>query len=152
LSFSLNNTVTEIYDVSPFTGLDPAGPLFSRRPPTERLSDTDAKVVKCIHTDSDFGTEDAYFASLLKEFTCSHSLAHVIYLQSIQNYSPTGDGCKFLALPCFSAQQFQTGKCFTCGPASDFPIIGYNGRAYTNYKTGKYFFGTTNNVKDLCGK
>lgn len=34
------------------SGLDPAGPNFSRKPSTSRLDYTDAKFVDVIHTDS----------------------------------------------------------------------------------------------------
>lgn len=35
------------------TGLDPAGPLYRGKPPSERLDPTDAQFVDVIHSDTD---------------------------------------------------------------------------------------------------
>ncbi|VDP14405.1 unnamed protein product [Soboliphyme baturini] len=168
-------------------GLDPAGPLFSGKPPNQRLDKTDAAIVRCIHTSDFFGTYQAmgdidFFANGgddqksctsddsprilsvienegsangLKDLICSHSLAHIVYTQSVKLYGQSDASCNFTSVPCGSKQDFMDGRCFLCGSPTKLPVAGYN-EHFTDIKyRGSYYFDTVKdleNTDDICGR
>ncbi|XP_036600050.1 lipase member I [Trichosurus vulpecula] len=110
------------------TGLDPAGPFFSGKPPHKRLDYTDAQFVDVIHSDSnalgikqplghiDFypnggktqpGCPKSIFsgASFIK---CDHQRAVYLFLTSLETK------CDLTGYPCYSHKDYRNGKCTTC--------------------------------------
>ncbi|KYO22671.1 lipase member I isoform X2 [Alligator mississippiensis] len=123
------------------TGLDPAGPLFTGKPPDERLDHTDAQFVDVIHTDIDafgfrkpLGNIDFYpnggadqpgcpqtIFSGSKYFKCDHQRSVYLFLSSLKR------NCNITTYPCDSYSNFKKGKCANCEdfhPASC-PVLGY---------------------------
>ncbi|MBN3276246.1 LIPH Lipase, partial [Polyodon spathula] len=123
------------------TGLDPAGPMFTGKPPTERLDPTDAEFVDVLHTDIDalgfrepLGHIDFYanggtdqpgcprtIFSGKQYFVCDHQRSVFLFLCSLNKT------CEITAYPCSSYQQFLDGKCTQC---EDFhpapcPVLGF---------------------------
>ena len=95
------------------SGLDPARPVFDRKPTEQRLHKTDAEFVDVIHTSFAFGLQSAlgdvdfYPAGGLQQPGCeeenyllapgcSHARAYQLYTASIL----AGADCRFPALPC----------------------------------------------------
>ncbi|XP_027698364.1 lipase member I-like isoform X2 [Vombatus ursinus] len=110
------------------TGLDPAGPFFSGKPPHKRLDYTDAQFVDVIHSDSnalgikqplghiDFypnggktqpGCPKSIFsgASFIK---CNHQRAVHLFMTSLEAK------CDLTAYPCHSHKDYRNGKCTIC--------------------------------------
>nr|XP_048278856.1 lipase member I isoform X2 [Myodes glareolus] len=84
------------------TGLDPAGPNFSRKPSTSRLDYTDAKFVDVIHTDSNG----------VNYIKCDHQRAVYLFLASFET------NCSFISFPCSSYEDYTNGLCVDCGTLS----------------------------------
>ncbi|KAM9034397.1 lipase member I-like [Sarcophilus harrisii] len=114
--------------VGRITGLDPAGPFFSQKPPHKRLDYTDAQFVDVIHSDSnalgikqplghiDFypnggktqpGCPKSIFsgASFIK---CDHQRAVYLFMTSLETK------CDITAYPCYSYMDYRKGKCTIC--------------------------------------
>uniref|UniRef100_V9KDH1 Phospholipase A1 member A n=1 Tax=Callorhinchus milii TaxID=7868 RepID=V9KDH1_CALMI len=112
------------------TGLDPAGPKFSKASLDQRLDPDDALFVEAIHTDSDsfgisrpVGHVDFYvnggkdqpgccqyrsLFSVYKRVICDHIRAVHLYINSIKN------PCPLVAFPCQSYEDFVNGQCVDC--------------------------------------
>ncbi|XP_039770246.1 phospholipase A1 member A isoform X3 [Ornithorhynchus anatinus] len=116
------------------TGLDPAGPEFTRASLEERLDPGDARFVDAIHTDADYlgiripvGHVD-YFVnggqdqpgcgfSLTAGYgymICDHMRAVYLYLSALE--AP----CSLTAFPCTSYEDFLAGQCPDC--SDPFPL------------------------------
>ncbi|NXC48684.1 LIPH Lipase, partial [Penelope pileata] len=123
------------------TGLDPAGPSFTREPPEGGLDHTDAQFVDVIHTDTDvlgfkgpLGNIDFYpnggmdqpgcpqtVFSGFQYFKCDHQRSVFLFLSSLKRK------CNITAYPCDSYSDYKRGKCVGCEafhPMSC-PVLGY---------------------------
>ncbi|XP_026519887.1 lipase member I [Notechis scutatus] len=122
------------------TGLDPAGPLFTKKLANERLDHTDAQFVDVIHSDTDgfglkesLGNIDFYpnggidqpgcpktILSGSSYFKCDHQRSVFLYISSLQH------DCDITAYPCESYKDYRNGKCVSCNFKSlPCPIVGY---------------------------
>uniref|UniRef100_A0A8C8RCS5 Lipase domain-containing protein n=1 Tax=Pelusios castaneus TaxID=367368 RepID=A0A8C8RCS5_9SAUR len=131
------------------TGLDPAGPSFSGKPPDERLDHTDAQFVDVIHTDMDvlgyrkpLGNIDFYpnggadqpgcpqtvFAGT-QYFKCDHQRSVFLFLSSLRQ------SCNITTYPCDSYLDFRKGKCANCEAFQPMPcpVLGYYADKWKNY-------------------
>ncbi|EDK98267.1 lipase member I precursor [Mus musculus] len=111
------------------TGLDPAGPQFSRKPSNSRLYYTDAKFVDVIHTDIkslgigepsghiDFypnggkhqpGCPTSIFSGT-NFIKCDHQRAIYLFLAAFET------SCNFVSFPCRSYKDYKNGLCVDCG-------------------------------------
>ncbi|VDP23240.1 unnamed protein product, partial [Soboliphyme baturini] len=158
-------------------GLDPAGPEFDEIPHAKRLREGDASFVECIHTDATFGTTEAvcdqdffaneghdqklcendlsseeYLSNMIDQMTCSHSLAHEIFIQSIRDYEENGTGCRFTSVPCSSEKLLHKGHCFKCRKnTATLPAAGFEARQTNTHWQGRFYFATTFIKENLCG-
>ncbi|KAK1168103.1 lipase member H-A-like [Acipenser oxyrinchus oxyrinchus] len=123
------------------TGLDPAGPMFTGKPPAERLDPTDAEFVDVLHTDIDalgfrepLGHIDFYanggtdqpgcpktIFSGKQYFVCDHQRSVYLFLCSLNKT------CEITAYPCSSYQTFLDGKCTECDAflPAPCPVLGF---------------------------
>ncbi|XP_068945470.1 lipase member H isoform X3 [Petaurus breviceps papuanus] len=152
-------------------GLDPAGPLFSGKPPDERLDHTDAQFVDVIHSDTDLlgfkeslGNIDFYpnggldqpgcpqtIFSGLQYFKCDHQRSVFLYLSSLKK------DCDIIAYPCDTYRDYLNGKCISCGDDQSMPcpVLGYYADQWKNYSmlmdppVTKAFFDTASE-KPFC--
>ncbi|XP_044298355.1 lipase member I isoform X2 [Varanus komodoensis] len=101
------------------TGLDPAGPSFTGKSPSERLDHTDAQFVDVIHSDID-GTQ---------YFKCDHQRSVFLYMASLKH------NCHIYAYPCDSYEDFTNGKCVSCEAFHPLPcpILGYYADQWKNH-------------------
>ncbi|NXC39656.1 LIPH Lipase, partial [Penelope pileata] len=123
------------------TGLDPAGPLYRGKPPSERLDPTDAQFVDVIHSDTDglgyadtLGHIDFYpnggtdqpgcpmsiFAGM-RYFKCDHQRSVLLFMASLTN------SCNITTYPCDSYRSYRNGKCTSCEAFQPLPcpVLGY---------------------------
>ncbi|XP_005327680.2 phospholipase A1 member A [Ictidomys tridecemlineatus] len=110
------------------TGLDPAGPEYTRASLEERLDAGDALFVEAIHTDSDNlgiripvghvdyfvnGGQDqpgcpTFIHAGYSYLICDHMRAVHLYISALEN------SCPLMAFPCASYQDFLAGNCVDC--------------------------------------
>ncbi|CRK93129.1 CLUMA_CG006483, isoform A [Clunio marinus] len=107
--------------INAIIGLDPAGPLFSVRTPSERLDANDANYVEVIHTngptlvligagigaaigDADFWPNGGTSQPGCLTNTCSHGRAVDFYVESIRNNA-------FFALQCPGREDISSRRC-----------------------------------------
>lgn len=110
------------------TGLDPAGPEYTRASLEERLDAGDALFVEAIHTDTDNlgiripvghvdyfvnGGQDqpgcpAFFHAGYNYLICDHMRAVHLYISALENT------CPLMAFPCASYKAFLAGDCLDC--------------------------------------
>ncbi|XP_068929161.1 lipase member I-like [Petaurus breviceps papuanus] len=110
------------------TGLDPAGPFFSGKPPHKRLDHTDARFVDVIHSDSNalgikqpLGHIDFYpnggktqpgcpksIFSGVSFIKCDHQRAVHLFMTSLETK------CDLTAYPCSTHKDYRNGKCTIC--------------------------------------
>ncbi|XP_066476704.1 lipase member I [Tiliqua scincoides] len=147
------------------TGLDPAGPMFTGKPPSERLAHTDAQFVDVVHTDIDalgyrkpLGNIDFYpnggtdqpgcpqtVFSGPKFFKCDHQRSVYLYMSSLRQ------NCSITAYPCGSHADYRNGKCVNCEAFHPLPCpeVGYYADKWKdrliekNPPVTKAFFDTT---------
>ncbi|KAL4001449.1 actinin alpha 2/3 [Sarotherodon galilaeus] len=145
------------------TGLDPAGPMFTRATPEERLDPSDAMFVDVLHTDmNSFGLRGAHghidfyanggadqpgcpktIFSGKSYFVCDHQRSVFLFLCALNRT------CTLTGYPCSSYSDFLDARCLQCEtfkPASC-PVLGYDVSPWreTLQQLGqtKVFFSTT---------
>ncbi|XP_010358677.2 lipase member I isoform X1 [Rhinopithecus roxellana] len=126
------------------TGLDPAGPKFSRKLPYKRLDYTDAKFVDVIHSNSNglgirepLGHIDFYpnggkkqpgcpksIFSGIKFIKCNHERAVHLFMASLET------NCNFISFPCHSYKDYKTSLCVDCDSFKEksCPWLGYQAK------------------------
>ncbi|NXU64252.1 LIPH Lipase, partial [Horornis vulcanius] len=106
------------------TGLDPAGPSFSRQPPELRLDHTDAQFVDVIHSDTDGNNFCLFFffPEGLQYFKCDHQRSVFLFLASLKSK------CDIITYPCDSYLDYKRGKCVDCDAFQPMscPVLGYH--------------------------
>ena len=153
------------------TGLDPAGPSFEDEDVKVRLDPSDANFVDAIHTDAEnliklgFGTNEPmghadfypnggadqpgctdsilkHFLALFEGFDeakasvgCNHVRAIYLFTESISS------SCLFQSYPCSSEDDFDDGKCTSCG--SGCATMGYNADPTVH---GTFYLSTTSSA------
>ncbi|XP_066097654.1 phospholipase A1 member A isoform X1 [Saccopteryx bilineata] len=110
------------------TGLDPAGPEYTRASPEERLDAGDALFVEVVHTDTDNlgiripvghvdyfvnGGQDqpgcpTFIHAGYSYLICDHMRAVRLYISALE------ESCPLTAFPCASYKAFLAGHCLDC--------------------------------------
>ncbi|KAK7130740.1 hypothetical protein R3I94_016025 [Phoxinus phoxinus] len=156
-------------EIGRITALDPAGPEFNGRPPSERLDPTDAQLVEALHTDMDalgyrnlLGHIDYYanggadqpgcprtILSGSAYFKCDHQRSVFLYMNSVNG------SCPITAYPCESYADFLDGKCMDCGkfkpdgcPAFGYDVVHWREPLVRLGQTRTYF--QTNEAPPFC--
>ncbi|KAL9951929.1 hypothetical protein ACROYT_G044684 [Oculina patagonica] len=143
------------------TGLDPAGPLYTKVDPKYRLDQGDAQYIDVIHTDAlaigtvetvghaDFwpnggftqpGCIENNLFQLFDTVVCDHMRATEYYIASVKNL------CSWKAFPCRNYLDFEDGKCLQCN--GECPTMGYG--ADETEKHGAFYLKTTSKAP-FCG-
>ncbi|XP_069720829.1 lipase member H isoform X2 [Phaenicophaeus curvirostris] len=122
-------------------GLDPAGPLYRGKPPSERLDPTDAQFVDVIHSDIDG----------LQYFKCDHQRSVLLFMSSLKQ------SCNITAYPCGSYRNYRHGKCTSCEPFRPLPcpVLGYYAHEWKSYliqqsHPGSSMFFNTADKEPFC--
>ncbi|MEQ2220163.1 hypothetical protein ILYODFUR_002555, partial [Ilyodon furcidens] len=160
---NLNSTIGRI------TALDPAGPIFTDKPPKDRLDPTDAQFVDALHTDIDalgfrepLGHVDFYANGGTDQpgcpktlfsggsyFKCDHQRSVMLFLDTINDTSPSQ------AFPCSTYADFLDGRCMSCDRFGDAgcPVFGYDVIRWKDVliqqNQTKYYFNT-NSESPFC--
>ncbi|KAM7107917.1 LOW QUALITY PROTEIN: lipase member H [Ciconia maguari] len=153
LGAHISGFVGQMFDgtLGRITGLDPAGPLYRGKPPSERLDPTDAQFVDVIHSDTDglgyteaLGHIDFYpnggtdqpgcpltIFSGLQYFKCDHQRSVFLFMSSLKQ------SCNITAYPCDSYRNYRNGKCTSCKTfwPMPCPILGYYAHKWKSYLT-----------------
>ncbi|NXE53902.1 LIPH Lipase, partial [Casuarius casuarius] len=153
LGAHISGFVGELYEgkLGRITGLDPAGPLYRGKLPSERLDPTDAQFVDVIHSDTDglgyreaLGHIDFYpnggtdqpgcpqtVFSGLQYFKCDHQRSVFLFISSLKK------SCNITAYPCDSYRNYRNGKCTSCETFQPLPcpILGYYANKWKSYFT-----------------
>ncbi|KAK1169910.1 phospholipase A1 member A isoform X2 [Acipenser oxyrinchus oxyrinchus] len=120
------------------TGLDAAGPMFTKASTDMCLDPSDALFVEAIHTDMD----------IFRYMICDHMRAVQLYISSITN------PCPLLAFPRQSYEDFVTGKCINCDHpfGGSCPRIGLlrNGGITVNPLPKEEVFMLTTDAPPFC--
>ncbi|XP_032262519.1 phospholipase A1 member A isoform X4 [Phoca vitulina] len=110
------------------TGLDPAGPEYTKASLEERLDPGDARFVEAIHTDADNlgiripvghvdyfvnGGQDqpgcpTFIHAGYSYLICDHMRAVHLYISALEN------SCPLVAFPCVNYKAFLAGQCLDC--------------------------------------
>ncbi|XP_026349863.1 phospholipase A1 member A isoform X1 [Ursus arctos] len=110
------------------TGLDPAGPEYTKASLEERLDPGDALFVEAVHTDADNlgiripvghvdyfvnGGQDqpgcpTFIHAGYSYLICDHMRAVHLYISALEN------SCPFVAFPCVNYKAFLAGQCLDC--------------------------------------
>ncbi|KAG8192460.1 hypothetical protein JTE90_017990 [Oedothorax gibbosus] len=175
---SLFNWWKKMKPVGRITGLDPAGEEFYHQIPGERLNIGDAAFVDVIHTNwADFwaaglglfkpvghfdfypngGADqpgcktqtDALFSFSVDDFSCSHSRAIDLFIESIESES-----CKFMSDQCATSEELKAeGKC-PMGEEGTLRVpMGYYADEYKqniDEEKSKSFYLETNGEPPYC--
>ena len=143
------------------SAIDPAGPLFEKKPANERLDKSDAQFVDCIFTtnlsfdepfchanfypDSQMGQKMCGFFGFTR-FSCNHG-AGVWYYASSVDYST----CKFAATKCNSLEEFKKHKCLCkLGNSTDIDTCSQNMGFFANPNALGNFYLETKKDKPYC--
>ncbi|KAK5619942.1 hypothetical protein CRENBAI_004836 [Crenichthys baileyi] len=151
------------------TALDPAGPMFTDKPPKDRLDPTDAQFVDALHTDIDalgfrepLGHVDFYANGGTDQpgcpktlfsggsyFKCDHQRSVMLFLDTINDTSSSQ------AFPCSTYADFLDGRCMSCDRFGDAgcPVFGYDVIRWKDVlihqNQTKYYFNT-NSESPFC--
>ncbi|XP_073928456.1 lipase member I isoform X1 [Castor canadensis] len=128
------------------TGLDPAGPKFSGKPPNRRLDYSDAQFVDVIHSDINglgiqepLGHIDFYpnggkqqpgcpksIFSGIEYIKCNHQRAVHLFIASLET------NCNFVSFPCDSYKDYKSSLCVDCGSfmKDSCPRLGYQAKSW----------------------
>ena len=135
------------FRIARITGLDPAGPIFRRKPIIGKLDPTDAKFVDVIHTSflSGYRRNSGHASFHVNkgfvqpgcgiDLTCSHRRAVTLYMNTI-----AGPKCYFKAYKCNNYILFHLGLCKNCNK-SKLTSMGYD---TSHTARGTYYVRTTN--------
>nr|XP_009688799.1 PREDICTED: lipase member H [Struthio camelus australis] len=153
LGAHISGFVGQMYEgkLGRITGLDPAGPLYRGKMPTERLDPTDAQFVDVIHSDTDglgyreaLGHIDFYpnggtdqpgcpqtIFSGLQYFKGDHQRSVFLFTSSLKK------SCNITAYPCDSYRNYRNGQCTSCETFQPLacPILGYYASKWKSYFT-----------------
>ncbi|XP_053930030.1 lipase member H isoform X5 [Cuculus canorus] len=131
LGAHISGFVGQMFDgaLGRITGLDPAGPLYRGKPPSERLDPTDAQFVDVIHSDTDG----------LQYFKCDHQRSVLLFMSSLKQ------SCNITAYPCSSYRSYRHGKCTSCEPFWPLPcpVLGYYAYEWKSYLTQQSHLGSS---------
>ncbi|XP_069720832.1 lipase member H isoform X5 [Phaenicophaeus curvirostris] len=143
LGAHISGFVGQMFDgaLGRITGLDPAGPLYRGKPPSERLDPTDAQFVDVIHSDIDG----------LQYFKCDHQRSVLLFMSSLKQ------SCNITAYPCGSYRNYRHGKCTSCEPFRPLPcpVLGYYAHEWKSYliqqsHPGSSMFFNTADKEPFC--
>ncbi|NWI15944.1 LIPH Lipase, partial [Crypturellus soui] len=161
LGAHISGFVGQLYEgkLGRITGLDPAGPLYRGKLPSERLDPGDAQFVDVIHSDTDglgyreaLGHVDFYpnggtdqpgcpqtIFSGLQYFKCDHQRSVFLFISSLKK------SCNITAYPCDSYRNYRKGECTSCKTYQPLPcpVLGYYADRWKSYFTQPSSPGTS---------